>query len=80
LRVNHPNLTTLKFVALTHPHADHCMGTSRYFEHYVVEEFWYFHSFALHACMGFFKAMHDKKTEDKVEKALQRSTSAWHTI
>lgn len=78
LRVNHPTLKKLKFVALTHPHADHCMGMSRYFDKYEVEEFWYFHSFALHTCMGFFKAMHSKKTEDAVEKALGLpSGSVW---
>ncbi len=78
LRVNHPTLTKLKFVALTHPHADHCMGMSHYFDKFAVEEFWYFHSFALHTCMGFFKAMHAKKTEDAVEKALDLpSGSVW---
>lgn len=66
----HPAIKKLKFVALTHPHADHCMGMFRYFEKYEVEEFWHFHSFINHTCMGFFKAMHDNKTRDAVEKAL----------
>jgi beta-lactamase superfamily II metal-dependent hydrolase len=70
LHANYPDLTSLKFVAQTHPHADHCMGMFRYFEKYSVEEFWVFHSFVLHTCMGFFKAMHDKGTHDAVEKAL----------
>ena len=70
LRARYPTLTKLKFVALTHPHADHCMGMFHYFEKFGVEEFWVFHSFVEHTCMGFFKAMHDKGTKDAVEKAL----------
>lgn len=70
LRVNFPGVGKLRFVALTHPHADHCMGMSHYFDEFDVEEFWYFHSFALHTCTGFFKAMHEKGTDDAVERAL----------
>ena len=70
LREQFPSLARLKFVALTHPHADHCMGVSCFFEKYVVEEFWVFHSFIQHACMGFFKSMFDKGTADTVEKDL----------
>jgi hypothetical protein len=70
LRVNFPGVAKLKFVAVTHPHADHCIGMCRYFDQFVVEEFWYFHSFTLHTCTGFFKAMHDNGTHDAVEKAL----------
>ena len=70
LRDGFPTLNRLKFVALTHPHADHCMRMSHYFDKYTVEEFWVFHSFIEHTCMGFFKAMHDKGAADAVEKAL----------
>ena len=78
LRVNFPALTKLKFVALTHPHAYHRMGMSRYFDKFEVKEFWYFHSFIQHTLAGFFKAMHDKGTDDAVEKALDLpSGSVW---
>ncbi len=54
------------------------MGMVRYFEKYRVEEFWVFHSFLQHTCMGFFKAMHDKGTRDAVEQALDLpSGSVW---
>jgi len=78
LKDRFPALNRLKFVALTHPHADHCMGIAHYFDNYTVEEFWVFHSFIEHTCMGFFKAMHDKGTADAVEKALNLPTgSVW---
>ncbi|MGP0062042.1 MAG: MBL fold metallo-hydrolase [Isosphaeraceae bacterium] len=70
LRARYPKLRKLRFVALTHPHADHCMGMSCYFDAYDVEEFWVFHSFLEHTCMGYFKAMRDKGASDAVEKAL----------
>lgn len=78
LRTLKPEPTRLQFVALTHPHADHCMGMHRYFKKYLVEEFWVFHSFLQHTCSGFYKAMKEKGALDAVEKALDLcSGSVW---
>ncbi len=70
VRANYPGLAKLKFVAVTHPHADHCMGLSRFFDEYDVEEFWFFHSFVRSASMDLFKAMFENGTRDAVEQAL----------
>ncbi len=81
LKSRYPTLARLKFVALTHPHADHCMGMFHYFETYPVEEFWVFHSFLEHSSMGFFKAMLDRGAGDAVEKALDLPAgSTWLDI
>lgn len=71
LRAWYPDLSKLRFAALTHPHADHCMGISQYFEAYDVEEFWVFHSFFQSASMGFFKELAAREGRDAVEEALR---------
>lgn len=70
LRSLRPELTSLRFVALTHPHADHCMGAHDFLAPYRVQEVWLFHSFIQNSCLGFYKAMHDKKRRDAVEESL----------
>ena len=70
IRSEFPTVQALKFVALTHPHADHCMGMSFYLKEFAVEEFWVFSSFAQSECSAHFKAMLELGTQDRVEYEL----------
>jgi hypothetical protein len=70
IRAEFPNLRVLKFVALTHPHADHCMGISSFLGQFDIEEFWVFSAFSQAECAAYFKALLKLGTQDRVERAL----------
>lgn len=60
----------MRFIAVTHPHADHCNGISDLVERFDAEEFFVFDSFQEQDLFGFFKLLLKHRYRDAVEEAL----------
>lgn len=72
----HFDRPTVRFIAVTHPHADHCVGLSDLVDRYRAEEFFVFDTFQDASLFSFLKALWKHGSRDVVEKALDLPTGA----
>lgn len=70
LRREYPALTELRFLAVTHPHADHCFRCADLYDELPPREVWLFKPFPLGQLHDYYKALRDLGTSDDVEAAL----------
>lgn len=69
------------FLALTHPHADHCSGLEAFLGSTAIERFWLFHGFALASVVKYFDAATRLERSAAIDAALAtRSTSVGQEI
>lgn len=70
LESRYPGLARLAFLALTHPHADHCLRAADLLERFVPGSVWLFPPFPASNICEYYKALKKHQTCDAVEKAL----------
>ena len=70
LKTRYPQLTELRFFAVTHPHADHCMRVAEILEAFAPKEVWIYRPFPLSLAQDYYKALADLNSGDEVEKAI----------
>jgi beta-lactamase superfamily II metal-dependent hydrolase len=61
----------LLFLAVTHPHADHCRGVTRLCEQLDIGELWVFASFPAQSLQRYFNELCRRGGRDRVEEALR---------
>ena len=71
-----PTLTRLRFLAITHPHADHCWGASRLAREFDLDEFSIFSPFPAGLVQHYYDALKRLGTCDAVEQALELPAGA----
>jgi hypothetical protein len=65
-----PKLSKLRFLGVTHPHADHCYRIAEILEKFGTEEVWAFHPFPTGQILNYYTALAKFGTRDAVEEAL----------
>jgi hypothetical protein len=64
-------VSELLFFAVTHPHADHCMGASEILKSFAVEQLWAFDAVQLESLVYYYRDKDLRKETDPVEEALK---------
>jgi len=70
LKSQFPNQRELRFLALTHPHADHCYRIADLLGEFTVQEVWIFQPWPLFLVQRYFETLSDLGSPDEVEKAM----------
>jgi hypothetical protein len=70
LEATYPQLTGLRFLGITHPHADHCFRVADIFHRFRPSEIWVFHPFPSGQVQSYYTALARRGTRDRVEAAL----------
>lgn len=67
----HFGTTSLLFLAVSHPHADHCAGIEELLEHFSIQELWVFDSLQMDELRDYFRILTLLGMHDPVEADLQ---------
>ncbi len=70
LEATFPALTGLRFLAITHPHADHCYRVVEILNRFGTDEIWVFHPFPSGQVQNYYTALAKHGRRDRVEAAL----------
>lgn len=70
LAARFPALDRLRFLGLTHPHADHCLGLSCLADEFAINEFWVFQPFPAGHLHQYYDALCRARTREALEELL----------
>lgn len=70
LKAEFPGLTDLRFLAVTHPHADHCHRAAEILDRFPAQEVWIYDPFPLGEVQNYYYALQAAGAADAVEQAM----------
>jgi beta-lactamase superfamily II metal-dependent hydrolase len=70
LRARFQKLDSLRFLAITHAHADHCFRAADIIDEFSPDELWLFQPFPAGEVLAYYRSLRTHKTRDAVEEAI----------